>query len=116
VQGEIAKRAYELELLTGSDEQTKRIMADAARDAAEGLDGKRSRRLANRSTQALSWLRRKVRMPDGTVGTVRKAERGVCTVESTAGESTVWRKEQLVLISAENKPFNKVGKKSPATC
>jgi hypothetical protein len=93
--GEIAKRAHELELLEQLSPE------DAAKDAegndGDGEDSKRSRRLSGRSSYAISWVRRKVTLPDGRTGTVRKAERGMCTVD-VGGQKIVMNKSQLKLL------------------
>lgn len=104
--GEIAKRAHELELLEQLSPE------DAAKDAegndGDGDDGKRSRRLSGRSSYAISWVRRKVTLPDGRTGTVRKAERGMCTVD-VGGQKIVMNKSQLKLLPVDAKG-GKVGK------
>ena len=99
--GEIAKRAYELELVASeADAQAKLAKAEAqaaaaakaaavARAANKGNDAAAAQGDAAAPPQQIvtSWLRKRVQVPDGRVGLVTKVERGICTCGISASPS-----------------------------
>ena len=53
----------------------------------------------SKSAYAISWVRKKVSLPNGKTGIVRKAERGMCTVEvEGTGDKVVEKKSDLQLV------------------
>jgi hypothetical protein len=85
-------------------------------DDSQGEDngGKRSRRVSTRGNYGISWIERRVNLPNrrGT-GVVKKADRDTCTVElSTSRVLKVFKKKELELIEDEATKNNRLNSRN----